>query len=119
MTHLFDPLVIRDIAFANRVLVSPMCEYSSTDGFANDWHVVHLGSPEGERSKPWELGRQVHWLIIQLVHNAASRLGDAPKCLRSQLTIEIRNAHQSQVMSALVAIRSGNILGDTCGNKFA
>ncbi len=44
MTHLFDPLVIRDIAFANRVLVSSMCEYSSTDGFANDWHVVHLGS---------------------------------------------------------------------------
>jgi 2,4-dienoyl-CoA reductase-like NADH-dependent reductase (Old Yellow Enzyme family) len=44
MTHLFDPLVIRDITFANRVFVSPMCEYSSTDGFANYWHVVHLGS---------------------------------------------------------------------------
>jgi 2,4-dienoyl-CoA reductase-like NADH-dependent reductase (Old Yellow Enzyme family) len=44
MTHLFDRLVIRDITFANRVFVSPMCEYSSTDGFANDWHVVHLGS---------------------------------------------------------------------------
>ena len=44
MTHLFDPLVIRDITFANRVFVSPMCEYSSKDGFANDWHVVHLGS---------------------------------------------------------------------------
>src|SRR6266852_3704742 len=44
MTHLFDRLVIRDITFANRVFVSPMCEYSSVDGFANDWHVVHLGS---------------------------------------------------------------------------
>jgi hypothetical protein len=44
MTHLFDRLAIRDITFANRVFVSPMCEYSSTDGFANDWHVVHLGS---------------------------------------------------------------------------
>jgi 2,4-dienoyl-CoA reductase-like NADH-dependent reductase (Old Yellow Enzyme family) len=44
MTHLFDPLSIRDITFANRVFVSPMCEYSSTDGFANDWHFVHLGS---------------------------------------------------------------------------
>ncbi len=44
MTHLFDPLAIRDITFANRVFVSPMCEYSSTDGFANDWHFVHLGS---------------------------------------------------------------------------
>src|SRR6202048_829142 len=44
VTHLFDPLAIRDIAFANRVFVSPMCEYSSTDGYANDWHFVHLGS---------------------------------------------------------------------------
>jgi 2,4-dienoyl-CoA reductase-like NADH-dependent reductase (Old Yellow Enzyme family) len=44
MTHLFDPLTIRDITFPNRVFVSPMCEYSSTDGFATDWHFVHLGS---------------------------------------------------------------------------
>jgi len=44
MPHLFDPLTIRDITFPNRVFVSPMCEYSSTDGFANDWHFVHLGS---------------------------------------------------------------------------
>src|SRR5260370_23294970 len=44
MTHLFDPLAIRDITFANRVFVSPMCEYSSADGYANDWHFVHLGS---------------------------------------------------------------------------
>jgi 2,4-dienoyl-CoA reductase-like NADH-dependent reductase (Old Yellow Enzyme family) len=44
MAHLFDPLAIRDITFANRVFVSPMCEYSSSDGYANDWHMVHLGS---------------------------------------------------------------------------
>jgi 2,4-dienoyl-CoA reductase-like NADH-dependent reductase (Old Yellow Enzyme family) len=44
MTHLFGPLAIRDTTFANRVFVSPMCEYSSTDGYANDWHLVHLGS---------------------------------------------------------------------------
>ena len=41
---LFSPLTIRAITLANRVAVSPMCEYSSTDGFANDWHLVHLGS---------------------------------------------------------------------------
>src|ERR1700690_2211026 len=40
----FDALKIRDITFRNRVAVSPMCQYSSTDGFANDWHFVHLGS---------------------------------------------------------------------------
>ena len=44
MPHLFDPLTIRSLTFPNRVFVSPMCEYSSTDGFANDWHFVHLGS---------------------------------------------------------------------------
>ena len=44
MTRLFDPLSLRDLTFANRVFVSPMCEYSSVDGFANDWHLVHLGS---------------------------------------------------------------------------
>lgn len=44
MAHLFEPLDIRDITFSNRVFVSPMCEYSSTDGYANDWHMVHLGS---------------------------------------------------------------------------
>jgi 2,4-dienoyl-CoA reductase-like NADH-dependent reductase (Old Yellow Enzyme family) len=44
MAHLFDSLVIRDMKFANRVFVSPMCQYSSTEGHANDWHFVHLGS---------------------------------------------------------------------------
>jgi 2,4-dienoyl-CoA reductase-like NADH-dependent reductase (Old Yellow Enzyme family) len=44
MAHLFDPLTIRDVTFANRVFVSPMCQYSSSDGYANDWHLVHLGS---------------------------------------------------------------------------
>jgi 2,4-dienoyl-CoA reductase-like NADH-dependent reductase (Old Yellow Enzyme family) len=44
MAHLFDSLVVRDLKFGNRVFVSPMCQYSSTDGYANDWHFVHLGS---------------------------------------------------------------------------
>ena len=42
--NLFDPLQIRDILLCNRIVVSPMCQYSSTDGFASDWHLVHLGS---------------------------------------------------------------------------
>ena len=44
MPDLFSPLTIKDIAFKNRIVVSPMCQYSSEDGFANDWHLVHLGS---------------------------------------------------------------------------
>ncbi len=72
MPKLFDSLQIRGIELRNRIVVSPMCEYSSEDGFANDWHLVHLGSravggaalvmteatavsPEG-RISPWDLG---------------------------------------------------------------
>ena len=44
MSVLFSPLRLREVTLRNRVVVSPMCEYSSEDGFANDWHVVHLGS---------------------------------------------------------------------------
>jgi 2,4-dienoyl-CoA reductase-like NADH-dependent reductase (Old Yellow Enzyme family) len=41
---LFSPLTIRGVTFRNRIAVSPMCEYSSDDGVANYWHLVHLGS---------------------------------------------------------------------------
>ena len=41
---LFSPFTLRGITLRNRIGVSPMCQYSSEDGFANDWHLVHLGS---------------------------------------------------------------------------
>lgn len=41
---LFQPLTLRGMTFRNRIMVSPMCQYSSSDGFASDWHLVHLGS---------------------------------------------------------------------------
>src|ERR1700739_2783768 len=97
MPHLFDPLTIRDLKFSNRVFVSPMCEYSSADGFASDWHFVHLGSravggaglvlteatavvPEG-RISPQDLGI---WIddhieplarIVQFIHEQGSVAG--------------------------------------------
>jgi len=72
MSLLFSPLTLRSISFANRVFVSPMCQYSSDDGMPNEWHFVHLGSravggaalvsveasavtPEG-RITPWDAG---------------------------------------------------------------
>jgi 2,4-dienoyl-CoA reductase-like NADH-dependent reductase (Old Yellow Enzyme family) len=72
MPHLFSKLRMRDIDFANRIGVSPMCQYSSIDGYANDWHFAHLAaravggaalvfteaaavSPEG-RISPQDLG---------------------------------------------------------------
>lgn len=44
MSLLFSPLKIKSIVLKNRIVVSPMCQYSCVDGFANDWHLVHLGS---------------------------------------------------------------------------
>lgn len=44
MSKLLSPLTIGNTTFKNRIVISPMCQYSSEDGFANDWHFVHLGS---------------------------------------------------------------------------
>src|SRR5579863_10482135 len=44
MTHLFEPAQFRAVKLRNRIGVSPMCQYFSTDGRASDWHLVHLGS---------------------------------------------------------------------------
>src|ERR1700723_741816 len=41
---LFSPFQLRSLTFANRIGVSPMCQYSCEDGFATDWHLVHLGA---------------------------------------------------------------------------
>ena len=97
MPRLLDPLTIRGVTFRNRVFVSPMCEYSSEDGFANDWHLVHLGSravggagltfteasavtPEG-RISPQDLGiwkdEHVTMLsrIVRFIHDQGSVAG--------------------------------------------
>jgi 2,4-dienoyl-CoA reductase-like NADH-dependent reductase (Old Yellow Enzyme family) len=42
--NLFDPLTQRSLTLRNRLVISPMCQYSATDGLADDWHLVHLGS---------------------------------------------------------------------------
>jgi 2,4-dienoyl-CoA reductase-like NADH-dependent reductase (Old Yellow Enzyme family) len=42
--HLFSPFTVRSVTLRNRIGVSPMCQYSATDGVANEWHYVHLGS---------------------------------------------------------------------------
>lgn len=44
MSRLFSTFTIRDLTLRNRIVISPMCQYSSIDGFANDWHLVHLGA---------------------------------------------------------------------------
>lgn len=97
MVPLFSPLKIAGLELANRIVVSPMCQYSSEDGFANDWHFVHLGSravggaglifteaaavsPEG-RITPADLGiwKDEHIgelrRIASFVHARGSRIG--------------------------------------------
>ncbi|MBA4032006.1 MAG: NADH:flavin oxidoreductase [Planctomyces sp.] len=44
MSQLFSPYSLKDVTYKNRIVVSPMCQYSSEDGVANDWHLVHLGA---------------------------------------------------------------------------
>jgi 2,4-dienoyl-CoA reductase-like NADH-dependent reductase (Old Yellow Enzyme family) len=94
---LFSPLKLAGITFPNRIAVSPMCEYSSEDGFASDWHLVHLGSravggaglvfteaaavtPEG-RITPQDLGfwkdEHIPGLkrIVDFLHSQGARAG--------------------------------------------
>src|SRR5258706_11068264 len=44
MPHLFDPFTLKGVTLRNRIGMSPMCQYSCDNGFANEWHKVHLGS---------------------------------------------------------------------------
>jgi 2,4-dienoyl-CoA reductase-like NADH-dependent reductase (Old Yellow Enzyme family) len=44
MSKLFSTLKIKNLSLKNRIVMSPMCQYSSIDGFSNDWHMVHLGT---------------------------------------------------------------------------
>ncbi|WP_338719877.1 NADH:flavin oxidoreductase/NADH oxidase [Devosia sp. XK-2] len=43
MSKLLSPVTLRGLTLRNRTVVAPMCQYSAVDGFANDWHFVHLG----------------------------------------------------------------------------
>ena len=96
MAILFSPLTLRGITLRNRIVVSPMCMYSSQDGFATDWHLVHLGSravggaalvlseatavvPEG-RISPHDLGiwKDEHIEGLQRITRFISEHGSVP-----------------------------------------
>ena len=96
MAELFRPLELRTITLRNRIVVSPMCQYSSEDGFASDWHLVHLGaravggaalvfteaaavSPEG-RISPTDLGiwKDQHIAPLQRITSFIAAQGAVP-----------------------------------------
>lgn len=71
MPHLFEPLALRSVTLPNRIVLSPMCQYSAVEGLATDWHMVHLG-----RYATAGLGL----LIIEATHvSAVGRI--TPRCL--------------------------------------
>ena len=97
MSQLFSPITLREVTVRNRVWVSPMCEYSATDGVPNDWHLVHLGSfarggvglvfteatavvPEGRISPAdtgiWNDEQQQAWArIVSFLHGQGATAG--------------------------------------------
>jgi 2,4-dienoyl-CoA reductase-like NADH-dependent reductase (Old Yellow Enzyme family) len=96
MAILFEPLTLKGLTLKNRIVVSPMCQYSAEDGFANDWHLVHLGSravggaaliiqeatavsPEG-RITPADLGiwKDEHLPFLQRMNSFITAQGSIP-----------------------------------------
>lgn len=96
MSHLFSPLTLKSVTLKNRIVVSPMCQYSATDGYASNWHLVHLGSravggaglvfteatavsPEG-RISPEDLGiwQDGHIEMLQEITRFISEQGAVP-----------------------------------------
>jgi 2,4-dienoyl-CoA reductase-like NADH-dependent reductase (Old Yellow Enzyme family) len=94
---LFSPLTLRGVTLRNRIGVSPMCQYSSSDGMANDWHLVHLGAravggaglviteatavSPGGRISPWDLGiwsdahAQALERVVRFIHDRGAVAG--------------------------------------------
>lgn len=121
---LFTPLALRSVVLRNRILVSPMCQYSSSDGFATDWHLVHLGSravggaaaviaeatavsPEG-RISPHDLGiwQDAHVEPLRRITNFIAAQGSVPG---------IQLAHAGRKASVDVPWRGGRALDETEG----
>ena len=121
MPALFSPFTLREIIFKNRIVVSPMCQYSSIDGFANDWHLVHLGtravggaglviseaaavSPEG-RITPSDLGiwKDEHIEFLKRITTFIKAQGSVPG---------IQLAHAGRKASHDVPWKGGKALAD-------
>ncbi len=124
MPHLFEPLTIKSATLRNRIGVSPMCMYSSDDGVANDWHLVHLGaraaggaglviaeatavSPEG-RISPGDAGiwAEKHIEPLARINRFVKQHGAVPG---------IQLAHAGRKASAARPWEGGGHLADNAG----
>ncbi|MEX0684446.1 MAG: NADH:flavin oxidoreductase/NADH oxidase [Balneolales bacterium] len=122
--NLYSQLKVHDVTTKNRIVVSPMCQYSSEDGFANDWHLVHLGSraiggagivftegaavlPEG-RISPVDLGiwKDEHIPELKRITDFISRQGAVPA---------IQLAHAGRKASKAAPFEGGTFLTEKEG----
>jgi 2,4-dienoyl-CoA reductase-like NADH-dependent reductase (Old Yellow Enzyme family) len=121
---LFSPFAIRGITLRNRVMVSPMCQYSCEDGFAADWHLVHLGSravggaglvmaeatavQASGRISPHDLGiwKDEHIEALARIARFVSLQGAVPG---------IQIAHAGRKASVAVPWEGGRAVGETEG----
>jgi 2,4-dienoyl-CoA reductase-like NADH-dependent reductase (Old Yellow Enzyme family) len=118
---LFSPITLNGVTFENRVAVSPMCQYSSVDGLANDWHVQHLGnlSMSGaglvmiEATGIERAGRITHGCLGLWSDAHEAALGPAVKTVRrwGQAKLGIQLAHAGRKASAQVPWDGGRALG--------
>ena len=124
MSKFFSPLKIRDVTFRNRLTISPMCQYSSNNGFANNWHLVHLGSravggaglviqeatavsPEG-RISPGDLGLYLdeHIEKLQSITSFILEHGAVPG---------IQLAHSGRKASCAIPLKGGRQISEMDG----
>ncbi|NVO21441.1 MAG: NADH:flavin oxidoreductase/NADH oxidase [Bacteroidetes bacterium] len=119
MSFLFEPFSLNSITFRNRLVMSPMCQYTAQDGFANNWHLVHYGSravggaaliiqeataisPEG-RISPGDLG------IYKVEH--IQKLSEIVEFIKQQGTIAgIQLAHAGRKAGCNLAWKGGKQL---------
>jgi 2,4-dienoyl-CoA reductase-like NADH-dependent reductase (Old Yellow Enzyme family) len=121
---LFTPFKLRGATLRNRIMVSPMCQYSSEDGLATDWHLVHLGSravggaalvfteatavePRG-RISPYDLGiwKDDHVPMLERIAAFVDKQGAAPG---------MQLAHAGRKASVDVPWAGGRALGEAQG----
>jgi len=118
---LFSPFKLRDLSLANRIVVSPMCQYSAVDGCATDWHIVHWGqmlqSNAGmftiEATAVSAIGR-ITYGCLGLYDDAceqalAQRLSIARACAPS-LPVAIQLAHAGRKGSSQVPWEGGQLI---------